>query len=212
MMYILMLSRKMREATENFKAGIMYEPLGCELVGKVLCILGFGASGQELARRAKGFGMKIMAIDIRRIEQEILDEIQPDFMGTPEDLDRILPECDYLSLHLHLNEKTQYIIDSRKFGLMKPSACIINVARGGLVDEKVMYDALLKGKLGGAGLDVFSTEPADPTLKVFSLPNVVATAHIAGVTDGTSYKRAQVASTNVDRIAQGLEPLYRVDQ
>ena len=153
-----------------------------------------------------------MAIDVRQIEQEILDEIQPDFMGTPKELDRILPECDYLSLHLHLNAKTRHIIDSRKLGLMKPSACIINVARGGLVDEEVMYDALLKGELGGAGLDVFSAEPVDPTLKVFGLPNVVATPHIAGATDGTSYKRAQVASTNVDRISQGLEPLYRVDQ
>ena len=93
---------------------------------------------------------------------------------------------------------------------MKPSACLINVARGGLVDEAAMYEAILKGALGGAGLDVFSTEPIDPTLEIFERPNVVTTPHIAGTTDGTSRKRAMVAFENVNRIANGQKPLYLV--
>jgi phosphoglycerate dehydrogenase-like enzyme len=211
MMYILMLARRYHEASANFRAGVLHEPTGLELENRVLSIVGFGASGQELARRAKAFGMRIQGIDIRQIESEVLDEIQPEFMGTPDDLDRVITNADYLSLHLHLNRETRHIIDARRIGLMKPTACIINVARGALVDEDAMHQALLAGRLAGAGLDVFSEEPPDPTLPVYQLPNVVLTPHLSGATDGTVRRRAQVSVDNVDRIAQGLEPLYRVD-
>jgi phosphoglycerate dehydrogenase-like enzyme len=211
MMYILLLARRCSEAVANFKNRVLYKPNGIEMGGQTLGIIGFGASGQELARRAKPFGMRIMAIDVRAIEAEILEEIQPDFVGTPADVDRVVAESDFLSLHLHLTRETRYIIDKRRLGLMKPTACIINVARGGLVDEDAMYDALIHGRLGGAGLDAFAAEPADPTRPVYQLPNVIATPHIAGVTDGTSRKRARAAAENVDRIAQNLPPLYRVD-
>ena len=211
MMYILMLSRGFHEATDNFKARVPYVPVGKELDRALLAIVGFGASGQQLARRAKAFGMRLYGIDVRPIEQHVLDEIRPEFMGTPEDLDRVTGECDFLSLHLHLNEETRHIIDARRIGLMKPTACIINVARGALVDEEAMHDALLSGRLGGAGLDVFSDEPPDPTLPVYQLPNVFVTPHVAGETYGTSRRRAAAMAENVDRIAQGLEPLYRGD-
>lgn len=211
MMYILMLSRRFHEAFGNFKKGMLYRPMGLELVGATLGIVGFGASGQELARRAKGFGMKIMAIDVRKIEDEVLDELQPDFMGTPDDLDRLVAESDYLSVHLHLNAETKHTIDARRIGLMKPSACLINVARGALVDEEALYQTLRDGKIGGAGLDVFAAEPADTTLDVYKLPNVIVTPHISGGTDGTLRRRGAAAVKNVDRVAEGLEPLYRVD-
>lgn len=211
MMYLLMLSRGFHQAHQNFKDSIMYKPNGTELIGQTLGIIGFGASGQELARRAKPFGLKIMGIDVRKIEDDILAEIQPEFMGTPDDLDRVVAESDYLSLHLHLNAQTRHTIDARRIGLMKPTAYIINVARGALVDEEAMHQALLAGKLGGAGIDVFSAEPPNAKLDVYQLPNVIVTPHIAGCTDGTARKRAAVAAENVDRIAQGLEPLYRVD-
>ena len=211
MMYILMLSRGFHQAHQNFKDNILYKPTGTELIGQTLGIIGFGASGQELARRAKPFGMKIMGIDVRTIEDDILAEIQPEFMGTPDDLDRVVAQSDYLSLHLHLNAQTRHIIDARRIGLMKATACIINIARGALIDEEAMRQALLAGKLGGAGLDVFSTEPPNVKLDVYQLPNVIVTPHVSGCTDGTARKRAAVAAENVDRIAQGLEPLYRVD-
>ncbi|MEE3261639.1 MAG: NAD(P)-dependent oxidoreductase, partial [Candidatus Latescibacterota bacterium] len=94
---------------------------------------------------------------------------------------------------------------------MKPTACLINVARGALVDEDALYRVLMDDKIGGAGLDVFSREPPDVNHPVFELPQVVSTPHIAGCTDGTSRKRAACAAQNVDRIAEGLEPLYRID-
>jgi phosphoglycerate dehydrogenase-like enzyme len=212
MMYMIMLSRKYPEGAQNFHEGLMYQPLGFELPGKTVGILGFGASGQELAVRAKAFGMRIMGIDVRQIEQDVLDTIQPDFMGTPDDLDRVVAESDYLSLHLHLNEETHHIIDARRLALMKSTASVINVARGALVDEDALYQALVDGTIGGAGLDVFAQEPADLSQPVYQLPNVIVTPHTAGVTDGTSRRRAACAAENTDRIAQGQEPLYRIDQ
>ena len=95
--------------------------------------------------------------------------------------------------------------------MMKPTACIINISRGELVDEEAMYQALLEDKLGGAGLDVFAREPPDPTLPVYQLPNVVVSPHTAATTYGTAEKRAAACAENVDRVAAGLEPLYRVD-
>ena len=210
-MYILMLARRYRETARNFENRILYKPIGREVEGQILGIIGFGSSGRELARRAKSFGTRIHAIDIRDMEPGVLEEIQPEFVGSPEDLDQMIARSDFLSLHLHLTHKTRHIIDARRLALMKPTASIINVARGELVDEEAMHEALLAGRLGGAGLDVFATEPPDPTLPVYQLPNVVATPHISGTTDGTSRRRAGAVAENVNRIAQGLPPLYRVD-
>ena len=212
MMYILMLARRVRECEANFKARILYKPTSMELEEKVLGIIGFGSSGQELARRARGFGMRIHAVDVRPIEPAILEELNPEFLGSPDDLDRVVQESDFLSLHLHLNAETHHIIDARRISLMKPSACLINVARGALADEAALSEALLNNRLGGAGLDAFAQEPPNPTLPVYQLPNVVATPHISGVTEGTARKRAAAAAENLDRLAQGVDPLYRVDQ
>ena len=105
----------------------------------------------------------------------------------------MLAESDYLSLHLHLTPETRHTIDARRIGLMKETACLINVARGALVDEDALYEALVEGRLSGAGLDVFAQEPP-ATLRppVFQLPNVFAMPHTAGSTDGTSRKRARL--------------------
>jgi phosphoglycerate dehydrogenase-like enzyme len=212
MMFILMLARRYAESAANFNARIRYNPMGSELGGKVLGVVGLGASGRELARRARSFGMRIHAVEVRRIERPILKELAPDFMGTPADLDRLVRESDYLSLHLPLTPESRHTIDARRISFMKPTACLINVARGALVDEAALYEALVSGRIGGAGLDVFATEPADPSLPVYELPNVVVTPHVAGSTDGTARRRAQAAAENVDLVAQGREPLYRVDR
>ena len=211
MMFILMLARRYRESAANFQLGVLYEPLGIEVENRTLGIIGFGASGQDLAVRAKAFGMKIMAIDVRPIEASVLESIGPDFMGTPSDMERLLGESDFLSLHLHLNAETRHLIDARRLAQMKPTACLINVARGALVDEEALYQALTDGRIAGAGLDAYAQEPPDGAQPVYQLPNVVATPHIAGVTDGTSRKRAACAAENVERIARGQAPLYRID-
>jgi|TARA_B100000959_G_scaffold266681_1_gene309350 phosphoglycerate dehydrogenase-like enzyme len=210
MMFILMLAHRHGDAQRNFAAGKVFFPMGLELVDRKLGIVGFGASGQELARRAKAFGMQIMAVDVRPIEPEVLDEIQPDILTGSDALDRLIGESDFISVHLHLTEKTRHIIDERRIKLIKPSACIINVARGELIDEEALYRALLDGRIGGAGLDAFAQEPPDPTRPVYQLPNVCVTPHTVGSTDGTSRKRALFAAENLDRYARGEEVLARV--
>ena len=211
MMFILMLARRYPVTQANLRAGQMYEPAGLELDGLKLGIVGFGASGMELARRARAFGMRIFAIDIRDVGEDETREFGVEFVGKPEDLDKVLAESDVVSLHLHLNDETRHTINARRLRLMKPSAFLINVARGALVDEAALETALTEGRIGGAGLDAFGKEPPDMSSPMFSLPNVIATPHISGATDGTSRKRARAAARNVDRIAAGLEPLYRVD-
>ena len=133
-------------------------------------------------------------------------------MGLPDELDNRLPGAHFVSLHLHYNEQTHHIIDRRRLALMRQEAHLVNVSRGALVDEQALYNALSSGRLAGAGLDVFSNEPVDPAFPLLKLPNVVATPHIAGVTHGTSRGRARCVAENIDRIAEGLQPLYRIDQ
>ena len=211
MMFILMLARRYRESDRLFREGEFYQPMAHELEGRTLGIIGFGASGQELARRARPFGLRVLGLDVRPIEAEVVEELGAEFVLGGDRLDEVVAASDYLSLHLPLNETTRHVIDARRLALMKPSACLINVARGVLVDEEALSDALLAGRLGGAGLDVFGKEPPDPADPVYALPNVVVTPHIAGATAETSRKRAACAAVNVDRVAAGLEPLYRID-
>ncbi len=203
MMFLLMLAHRYGEGRRTFMRGALYSPNGMEPAGRSLAIIGFGHSGRLLARRARAFGMRILAIDVRPIEQGVLDELQPEFLGGPDDLDRVAAQCDFLSPHLHLTGRTRHVIDRRRIGLMKPTACIINVARGELIDEDALYEALLARRLGGAGLDVFAQEPPDLAHPVFRLPNVYVSPHTAGGTDGTSRNRARFALENLNRYARG---------
>ena len=205
MMFILMLAHRYGDARENFAQGKIFLPMGIEVQGRKLAIVGFGNSGQQLAKRAKAFGMEVMGIDVRPIEQEVIDEIKPDSLGGSADLDRVISECDFLSVHLHLTDETRHIIDARRIGLMKPTAFIVNVARGGLIDEEALYQALLDKRIGGAGLDAFAEEPPEFELPVYQLPNVFVQPHTVSGTDGTSRKRAVFALENLNRYARGEE-------
>jgi phosphoglycerate dehydrogenase-like enzyme len=211
MMFILMLTRHYNETQSNLRKNIQNLPAGIELIGKRLGLIGFGASALELAQRAKSFGIRMSAIDIRDVSDAERAQYGVDFVGKPDQMDRVIAESDFVSLHLHLNKETRHIINGERLALMKPTAYLINVARGALVDEAALEKALVEGRIAGAGLDVFGKEPPDLNSRIFHLPNVITTPHIAGVTDGTSRKRAGVAADNADRVAHGLEPLYRVD-
>lgn len=209
-MFMLMLARQYPVTQTNLKQGELYRPVGMELDGLKLGIVGFGASGIELARRAAPFGLKMSVIDIRDVGADEVSEFGLEFVGKPKDLDSIIATSDFLSLHLHLNDETRHTIDARRLDLMKSTAFLINVARGALVDEAALIEALSEKRIAGAGLDVFGQEPPDLDSVIFSLPNVISTPHISGATDGTSRKRAGAAAENVDRIAAGLEPLYLI--
>jgi phosphoglycerate dehydrogenase-like enzyme len=205
MMFILMLAHDYGNATNQFYAGTVFSANGLEVEGRTLTIVGFGASGQQLARRAKAFGMKINAIDVRPIEQEVLNEIEPDFLGGPQDLDAAIEDCDFLSVHLHLTEDTRHIINKKRIGLLRRTSYVINVARGGLIDEDALYDALRDNKIAGAGLDAFAKEPPEFDLPVYKLPNVIVQPHTVAGTDGTMRKRADFAVENLRKYAEGKE-------
>jgi phosphoglycerate dehydrogenase-like enzyme len=210
MMHMLMLAKQYANAWASLQEGVLYTPFTNELDGQKLALLGFGASGRELARRAKSFGMEILAIDILEISDEDAATFGVTFRGGPDDIDDVLAQADYVSLHLHLKEDTRHIIDARRLELLKPSAILINVSRGELVDEEELAKALLENRIGGAGIDTYSQEPPDMSAPIFGLRNVTATPHNAGVTDGTARRRSAMVAENLDRLMQGLELNYLV--
>lgn len=212
LMLMLMLSRHWHEIQRNVQSGVINLPLGDELSGKVLLIIGFGAAGKELARRAAPFGMRIHAIDVREISPDEKRQFGVEFSTDPAQLDEALGAADYVSLHLHLTEKTRHFFDEKRIRQMKPSAFLINVARGGLVDCDALARCLQEGQPAGAGLDVTEPEPINSDHPLLQLPNVVVTNHIAGNTYGTWRRRADFTAENVRRVAMGIEPLSLIKQ
>jgi phosphoglycerate dehydrogenase-like enzyme len=204
LMFCLMLAQKYAEARANVERGVAYLPAGEELAGKLLGLVGFGASAIAFGRLARNLGMRLAAVDIRPISDDEAAAHGLEWCGSDSDLDHLITLADVLSVHLHLNAETRSIIDGRRLRLLKPGAFLINVARGELVDEPALVSALREGRLGGAGLDVVATEPVDPGSPLLQLPNVVLTPHTAGNTAGTLRRRAEFCAQNLNRLAGGL--------
>ena len=186
------------------------DPLSDELYGKTLGLVGFGASGRELALRARALGMRLLAMDSLALPAETADEYGLDLLGGSDELDTVLGESDFVSIHVPLTAETRHMIDARAIGLMKPTATLINVARGPVVDESALLGALREGRLHGAGLDVFETEPLPLDHPFLEMDNVILTPHKAGATLGSARRRGRACADNVSRIEQGLPPLYEI--
>ena len=185
-------------------------PLWPELAGQTLGILGYGRIGQAVARRALAFDMEVLAI--RR------DLSQPDphrlaFLRGPDALDEVLGRADHLAITLALTPDTRGLIGARALALMKPTAFVINVARGEVLDEDALYEALAGGAIAGAALDVWYRYPVEgaptpPGHRPFhTLPNVLMTPHVSGWTEGMMEARAGIIAENVHRVARGEEPV-----
>ena len=200
---LLALSKHLPECRANLDRGVFYQPVGEELAGKTLLLVGLGASGRELAPRARALGLRVSAIDVAEVDTATLESLGVERFGGPESLDAFLPDADFVSLHVPLLEATRALIDRRRLALMRPTAVLINVARGGLVDEQALAEALATRSLAGAGLDAFSQEPLPADHPLRSLPNVVLTPHTAGVTHGTSRRRAAASAENLIRLEAG---------
>jgi phosphoglycerate dehydrogenase-like enzyme len=169
-----------------------------ELRGKTLGIIGLGNTGSELARRAQCFGMRIVYNDIREIDPKLVGALDAAFL----EKDALYREADVISINTDLNPSSRGMIDARAIGLMKPTAVLVCCARGGIIDEVALRDALNAGRLAGAGLDVFSLEPLRPNNPMLSARNAVLTPHVAGVT-GESLRRAyEWAHENVRRVVE----------
>jgi glyoxylate reductase len=167
---------------------------------KVLGIIGFGRIGQAVTRRSRGFKMKVIAYD------PPIKEIIQRMKGVQyRELDDLLRESDFVTLHTPLTRETHHLIGERELGLMKPTAILINTSRGPVVDEKALVSALKKGKIAGAGLDVFEKEPRlYPGLA--KLENVVLLPHIGSATLDTRGQMAVVAVKNAITMLRGKRP------
>ena len=207
---MLCLAKNLDESRKNIRSGIFYHPMNEELEGKTLGLIGFGGSARELAKRARGMRMRILAVDALEISKSVQDEYHLDFVGSPDHLDKLLKESDFVSIHTPLTSKTNHLINRKSFEIMKPSAILINVARGEIVDEAALLEALQSGRIRGAGIDVYNKEPPDLDNPFLHMENVIATPHVAGMTRGTSQRRGSAAAENVFRVAQGMPPLYQV--
>lgn len=177
-----------------------------ELPGKTLGVIGLGASGRELGRRAAALGMRVMAVDVAPVSEAARQAAGVSWLGGPEQLPELAAAADFISLHVPLTPATRQLVSRAVLGVMKPTAVVINVSRGGLIDELALIEALQQGRLRGAGLDVYDPEPPAADNPLLSLPNVVVTPHIAGATQETFRRRARAAAENVLRVFEGLPP------
>jgi phosphoglycerate dehydrogenase-like enzyme len=192
-MAAIALSRRLPELERNIRlGGIWGGPIGRGLRGRTAGILGLGGIGQALAERLKPFGMHLVT------------------MRRGENLQAFLSQTEYLFLCLPLNDQTRHMIGERELALLPAGACLINPARGGLLDEAALIAALLSGHLSGAALDVFNTEPLDPGSRLLTTPGVLATPHIAGVTDISYRDIAGLVAENITRLLSGAPLADRV--
>jgi glyoxylate reductase len=173
-----------------------WEPLGHlgqDLVGRTLGVVGMGRIGFALARRCRaGWDMKVLYHDVYR------NEAAENTLGARQvEFDTLLRESDFVSIHTDLNEKTRGLFNAAAFVRMKRTAVLVNTARGPVVDQKALYDALKAGIIFAAGLDVTDPEPPDPNDPLLKLPNLIIAPHIASATVGTRNAMAEICANNL---------------
>ena len=176
--------------------------LGTDVSGKVLGIVGLGRIGSKVAEHAvRGFGMKVLYTDVKP-SPEFEKEYGAVFV---EKLEELLPQCDFVSIHVPLLDSTRHLFNEERLKMMKPTAYLINTSRGAVIDEKALAEALAGGVIKGAAIDVFEFEPAiAPELK--QLENVIITPHIASATEETRNKMAELAALNIIEALEGRTP------
>jgi phosphoglycerate dehydrogenase-like enzyme len=201
-LFMIALARRWPRTQQNLRERRIGAPMGTTLLGKTVVIVGFGGIGRALARRLRGFDMRIVAVSRRGPRG---DDRDVDAHVPTARLHDVLPEADFVVVATPLDDGTRGLIGREELARVKPGAFLVNVARGGIVDRDALLDALRGGKLGGAGLDVYWTEPPDPDDPLFSL-DVVATPHVGGATDVSLRGIAAAVAANVTRVARGEVP------
>jgi glyoxylate reductase len=202
---MIAVARRMGEGARMVRAGKFpgsqsNHLAGSFVHGKTIGLVGAGRIGQATARRARGFGMKIIYWGPRR-KPDAERELGMEHVA----LDRLLAESDFVSLHAPLNAETRHMISDREFNLMKPTAFIINTARGAIIDEKALMRALRKKKIAGAGLDVFEHEPnLPPGLR--DMTNVVLTPHLGSGVMEVRDLMANIVVDNIQALIDGRAP------
>jgi len=174
-----------------------------ELAGKTIGLVGLGRIGREVARRARAFDMRVIYHDVFRASLDQERAAGVEF----RELDVMLAEADIVSLHAPLTEETRGLINERTLGLMKPTAVLVNTARGPLVDATALAEALRAGTIRAAAIDVFDPEPPPKDLPLYELDRVVLSPHMAGVTGESILRIIAAALENCRRVARGEPPL-----
>jgi D-3-phosphoglycerate dehydrogenase len=206
----LILSKMLKKADIALREGrfeARYQYIGNELHGKTLGILGFGRIGRAVGRIGrKGFDMKVLYYDAVQYE-----ETEKELKARKASLEEVLSQSDYISINLPMLPETKGILGKREFGLMKPSAFIINLARGPIWDEKALHQVLKEKKIAGAGSDVYEVEPAAKGHPLFDLENFVGTPHMAAHTE-EALRRMSLVAEDVIRVLEGKTPVHPVNQ
>jgi len=198
---MLSLAREIPRADREIRNGrwLKKELMGTELSGKYLGIVGLGNIGKKLAKHARALNMNIIGYDIIPIPEDFSREVGL----IKADLETLLSSADYISFHVPLTDSTHHLVNSQLLGKMKKNTCIINTSRGEIIDENALYDALKEGKIAGAALDVFETEPAIGN-KLATLPNVICTPHIGAQTKEAQALAANVIAEKIIMILRGI--------
>lgn len=207
---ILATVRALPRAERSLRAGEFHgwgfwDYLGGDLAGATLGIFGMGRIGRAVARRAVGFGMRVAYHDHKRLEPR--DEAA--LGAEPVSFEKLVTRSDVLSLHAPLTPETRHVVSREVLGRMRTGSYLVNTARGALVDEAALADALRGGPLAGAGLDVYEREP-DIAPGLLDLPNVVLLPHIGSATRDTRTRMAMLAARNVHAVLRGERPLTPV--
>ncbi|MGB8648277.1 MAG: D-glycerate dehydrogenase [Anaerolineae bacterium] len=166
--------------------------MGQDIHGATLGILGFGRIGQGMAQRASGFGMRVLYYDVYRRE-----DLEKSMGVTYVDLDTLLGESDFITIHTDLNPNTRHLFNAAAFSKMRKNAILINTARGPVVDPAALYDALKRGQILAAALDVTEPEPLPMSSPLLTLPNLLVVPHIASASVVTRGKMAEIAARNL---------------
>lgn len=203
---LMATARRIPEATRFVRAGKwktweLTVLLGQDIHGATLRIVGMGRIGSAVVKRAAGFGMKIFYHDVLRRE-ELEEELGVVFT----DLERLLRESDFVTLHVPLAKETHHLIGRKELEIMNPTAILINTSRGPIVDQEALYDALKSGQIAAAGLDVTDPEPISPDDPLLSLDNCVVLPHIGSASIATRTKMATMAAENLIAGLKGEMP------
>ncbi|WP_032377343.1 2-hydroxyacid dehydrogenase [Rhodococcoides fascians] len=217
MLLILSTARRVVEADAFVRSGSFtgWEPellLGSDVSGRVLGLAGFGRIARATARRALGFGMTVKFCPRPPGDREVSDDELGEFAGRVEHAswDEIVTTSDFLSLHVPLSDSTRHLVDAQVLAAMKPSAIVINTARGPVIDEAALMTALREGTVAAAGLDVYEREPdLEPGLA--SLPNTVLLPHVGSATVSVRSEMARLCATNAAAMFGGSMPPHPVN-
>jgi D-3-phosphoglycerate dehydrogenase len=207
--FILALAGKLMQKDRLTRTGRWHERMehmGTGLTGRTLGVIGAGRIGKELLRMARTFDLQLIAAD------PIADAVELGYLGTRiVDLDTLMRTADFVVVCCLLNAATRHLIGARELALMKPSAYFVNVARGPIVDETALIDALARGTIAGAALDVFEREPVDSTNPLLAMDNVIVTPHSLCWTDECFHNMASTGLASIVDVHQGRKPPFVVN-